>query len=29
MGRGWVRVTIGNDEENRRFLVALDTALAG
>lgn len=28
MGREWVRVTIGNDEENRRFLVALDAALA-
>lgn len=27
MGRGWVRVTIGNDEENRRFLEALDAAL--
>jgi histidinol-phosphate aminotransferase len=28
MGGGWVRVTIGNDHENRRFLDALDTALA-
>lgn len=27
MGPGWVRVTIGNDEENRRFLDALDAAL--
>lgn len=26
MGAGWVRVTIGSDEENRRFLKALDTA---
>jgi histidinol-phosphate/aromatic aminotransferase/cobyric acid decarboxylase-like protein len=26
MGGGWVRVTIGNDLENRRFLEALDTA---
>lgn len=29
MGDGWVRVTIGNDDENRRFVDALDTALAG
>lgn len=29
MGPGWVRVTIGNDGENRRFLEALDTALEG
>ncbi|HSM44736.1 MAG TPA: histidinol-phosphate transaminase, partial [Acidimicrobiia bacterium] len=28
MGAGWVRATIGNDEENRRFIEALDTALA-
>ncbi|HJS71418.1 MAG TPA: histidinol-phosphate transaminase [Acidimicrobiia bacterium] len=28
MGGGWVRVTIGNDRENRRFLDALDAALA-
>ena len=28
MGPGWVRATIGNDEENRRFLEALDTALS-
>lgn len=28
MGGGWVRVTIGDDEENRRFLEALDDALA-
>lgn len=28
MGEGWVRVTIGNDDENRRFLAALDLALA-
>jgi histidinol-phosphate aminotransferase len=28
MGPGWVRVTIGNEEENRRFLDALDSALA-
>jgi histidinol-phosphate aminotransferase len=28
MGVGWVRATIGNDEENRRFIEALDTALA-
>jgi histidinol-phosphate aminotransferase len=28
MGEGWVRATIGNDEENRRFLEALDTARA-
>lgn len=27
MGPGWVRVTIGNDDENRRFLEALDAAL--
>jgi histidinol-phosphate aminotransferase len=27
MGSGWVRVTIGDDEENRRFLSALDAAL--
>lgn len=26
MGDGWVRVTIGSDEENRRFLEALDAA---
>lgn len=26
MGGGWVRVTIGDDEENRRFLEALDEA---
>ena len=24
MGSGWVRVTIGDDEENRRFLAAFD-----
>lgn len=29
MSAGWVRVTIGNDEENRRFVDALDRALAG
>jgi histidinol-phosphate aminotransferase len=29
MSNGWVRATIGDDEENRRFLTALDTALAG
>jgi len=28
MSGGWVRMTIGNEEENRRFLVALDVALA-
>lgn len=28
MGGGWVRVTIGDDEENRRFVEALDAALA-
>ena len=28
MGEGWVRVTIGNDEENHRFLDALDAARA-
>lgn len=27
MGGGWARVTIGNDEENRRFLEALDRAI--
>ncbi|HEU4320414.1 MAG TPA: histidinol-phosphate transaminase [Acidimicrobiia bacterium] len=27
MSPGWVRVTVGNDEENRRFLQALDSAL--
>lgn len=27
MGPGWVRMTIGNDDENRRFLDALDAAL--
>jgi histidinol-phosphate aminotransferase len=27
MGPGWVRVTIGNDDENQRFLEALDAAL--
>jgi histidinol-phosphate aminotransferase len=27
MGSGWVRATIGNDDENRRFLKALDTAM--
>jgi histidinol-phosphate/aromatic aminotransferase/cobyric acid decarboxylase-like protein len=27
IGSGWVRVTIGDDEENRRFLSALDAAL--
>jgi histidinol-phosphate aminotransferase len=26
MGDGWVRVTIGNDDENRRFVEALDAA---
>lgn len=29
MGGGWVRVTIGDDEENRRFLETLDEARAG
>ncbi len=29
MGEGWARATIGDDEENRRFLEALDEALAG
>jgi len=29
MGEGWARVTIGNDDENRRFLNALDAALQG
>lgn len=29
MGGGWVRVTIGNDEENRRFIDALDAARRG
>lgn len=28
MGAGWVRVTIGSDDENRRFIDALDTARA-
>jgi histidinol-phosphate aminotransferase len=28
MGGGWVRATIGNDEDNRRFLEALDMARA-
>lgn len=28
MWKGWVRVTVGNDEENRRFLDALDLALS-
>jgi len=28
MGGGWARVTIGDDQENRRFLEALDSALA-
>ncbi|HZD22248.1 MAG TPA: histidinol-phosphate transaminase [Acidimicrobiia bacterium] len=28
MGGGWIRVTIGTEEENRRFLDALDEALA-
>jgi histidinol-phosphate aminotransferase len=28
MGRGWVRVTVGSDEENQRFVEALDGALA-
>jgi histidinol-phosphate/aromatic aminotransferase/cobyric acid decarboxylase-like protein len=27
MSGGWVRVTIGNEEENRRFLAALDATL--
>lgn len=27
MGPGWVRVTVGNDHENRRFVSALDAAL--
>jgi len=27
MGGGWARVTIGNDDENRRFIQALDEAL--
>jgi histidinol-phosphate aminotransferase len=27
MGGGWARVTIGDDDENRRFLEALDSAL--
>jgi histidinol-phosphate aminotransferase len=29
MSGGWVRVTIGTDDENRRFLAALDAALSG
>ena len=29
MSEGWLRVTIGSDEENRRFVAALDTVLAG
>jgi histidinol-phosphate aminotransferase len=29
MSRGWVRVTVGNEEENRRFVDALDVILAG
>lgn len=29
MSGGWVRVTIGDDDENRRFVGALDSALAG
>lgn len=29
MGQGWVRMTIGNEKENRRFLDALDKALGG
>jgi histidinol-phosphate aminotransferase len=29
MSGGWARVTIGSDEENRRFLEALDSARAG
>lgn len=29
MGKQWARVTIGNDDENRRFLQALDAALLG
>lgn len=29
MGKEWARVTIGNDDENRRFLDALDAALPG
>lgn len=29
MGGGWVRVTIGTEDENRRFLEALDEALTG
>jgi histidinol-phosphate/aromatic aminotransferase/cobyric acid decarboxylase-like protein len=28
MSGGWVRVTIGNDDENRRFVEVLDAALA-
>lgn len=29
MSGGWVRATIGNEQENRRFLEALDSALSG
>lgn len=29
MSGDWVRVTVGNDEENRRFVQTLDMALAG
>jgi histidinol-phosphate aminotransferase len=29
MGKGWLRVTIGTEEENRRFVEALDVVLSG
>jgi histidinol-phosphate/aromatic aminotransferase/cobyric acid decarboxylase-like protein len=29
MSGDWVRVTVGNDEENRRFVQTLDMALGG
>jgi histidinol-phosphate/aromatic aminotransferase/cobyric acid decarboxylase-like protein len=29
MSEGWVRATIGDDDENRRFLESLDSALSG
>jgi histidinol-phosphate/aromatic aminotransferase/cobyric acid decarboxylase-like protein len=28
MSRGWLRVTVGNDSENKRFVATLDEVLA-
>jgi len=28
MSRGWLRVTVGNDQENKKFVTILDEILA-